>query len=109
MLRGAFLARLKQSTGRRPPRRAIISALGGHFRRFVTFQALLFLIQHSIDFRHQRHQLFRILFNGGLFAHSHPFFFNFPLHHAYSNLASVGRRLRGTWVIACIRPNLESP
>jgi hypothetical protein len=42
--------------------------LEGCFREFATFQALLFLIQHSIDFRYQRHQLFRILFNfnGGL-------------------------------------------
>src|SRR5262249_7963630 len=59
----------------------LISSLEGCFRGFATFQAPIFLIQHSIDFRYQCHQLFGVLFNYGLFAQLHPFFFHFSLHH----------------------------
>jgi hypothetical protein len=84
------------------PIRGLISAMEGCFRGLATFQALLFVLEHSVDFPYQRDQLFRVPFNRGLFAHQHPFFFCFPLHHAYSNLASVHGSLEARGLLQAV-------
>jgi hypothetical protein len=71
-------------------------------------QALLFFVQHLIDIPYQRPQLFRIIFNRGLFAQPHPLLFHFPLHHEHSPIwqASAGVSRKAPEFSASILPNL---
>jgi len=56
--------------------------------RKPVLQPFLFLLKRSVDLFYQRHQLFRVLLNSGLFAQFCPSFFQFLFHGHISSLAS---------------------